>query len=306
MTQAAFAQSPSARNVSSAFLEIGRVLADRDGVTFRAKGTCMYPTVRAGDVLRVQSRPAVDIRVGDIAVFRRLNYLFGHRVIDKGSANGRAYIVTRPDGRRDGSESPIFDEDLLGVVVAIERAGKQVPIQPRAYLWPARCYFACRLALLDAVSFRLFRWAKALAILQETAPYRKMARLWFSVARPRITYLVRLPMPAMGDAVCRQLPPETFDVRQDWRERPVQRWTLTLHLDGAHQPAASATMVRGTDDVWSVTELFVHPRYRGAGLDEALMRQIDDILRRTGGAQQARAGREEPVNGLYSTVLSRG
>lgn len=305
MTTAARTQSPSARNVSSAFLEIGRVLADRDGVTFRAKGTCMYPTVRAGDVLRVQSRPAADVQVGDIAVFRRMNYLFGHRVVETGWREGRSYIVTRPDGRRDGSESPIFDEDLLGVVVAIERAGKQVPIQPRAYLWPVRCYFAWRRALLDAVWFRLFQWANALAILQESAPYQKMARLWFALARPRISYLVRLPMPALGDAVCRQLPPETFDVRQDWRGRPVQRWTLTLHLDGAHQPAASASVVRGTDDGWSVTELFVHARYRGAGLDEALMLQIDAILRRAGGTRQACAGREEPENGSYSSVLSR-
>jgi len=44
----------------AAALDIGRVLADRDGVTFRAVGACMYPVVRPGDVLRIRSCAATD------------------------------------------------------------------------------------------------------------------------------------------------------------------------------------------------------------------------------------------------------
>src|SRR5512136_1699800 len=113
-----------------ASLDIGRVLADRDGVTFRAQGTCMYPAVRPGDVLRIQSRAAAQVNVGDMAVCRGDDFLFSHRVIAKGECDGRAFIVTRPDRAHNESDAPTFDEDLLGVVVAITRNDKPVPLAP--------------------------------------------------------------------------------------------------------------------------------------------------------------------------------
>lgn len=275
-------QTRSAKNLSSAALELGRVLADRDGMTFRAKGTCMYPTVRAGDVLRIQSRPAAEAQVGDIAVFRRLNYLFGHRVIDKGEADGRAYVVTRPDGTQEGCENPIFDEDLLGVVVSIERSGRTVPLQPRAYKWPMRSYYAWYAALHSALSIRMARWASKLEALQAWGPYKGLAKLWVALRHPRRVYRVRLPMPALGEAVYREVTPEAFDLHQDWRGRPLRRWTLALHLDTEREPAATAIVALGPDGGWGVTELSIRPRYRGVGLESALIRQIDILLQKAG------------------------
>lgn len=92
----------------------------------------MYPTVRPGDVLRIQPRRAAEVAVGEIAVCRTSAYLFSHRVIAKGERGGRAYIVTRPDRSRVGSDAPTFDENLLGAVVSITRAGKPAPLMPTA------------------------------------------------------------------------------------------------------------------------------------------------------------------------------
>jgi hypothetical protein len=275
-------QSFPQRSLLLASLNIGRVLADRDGVTFRAQGTCMYPTVRPGDVLRLQSRPAAEVVVGDIAVCRAPDFLFGHRVIDKGERDGRAFIITRPDRVRAGNDAPTFDENLLGVVVTITRQGKPVPLQPTAYPWPVRRYLALRLALLEAVPRALLRGAKLLASVQEKALYRRLARGCLVLARPRVSYTVRLPMPALGDAVYHPLAPETFDVRMDWRGGPVASWTLALHLNGTRQPAAWARIGRGGLDAWRVEESFVRLRYRGAGLDDTLMRQAKAILARSG------------------------
>ena len=133
-----------------ASLDIGRVLADRDGVTFRAQGTRMYPTVRPGDVLRIRSRLAADVVVGDIAVCRAPDFLFSHRVIDKGLRDGRPFVVTRADRSHEGSDAPTFDENLLGVVIGIERHGKRVPVQPAEHPWLVRRYHAVRLALIEA------------------------------------------------------------------------------------------------------------------------------------------------------------
>jgi GNAT superfamily N-acetyltransferase len=266
------------KSLVRASLELGRVLADRNGVTFRAKGTCMYPTVRAGDVLRIQSCRAADVSVGDIAVGRKPGFLFAHRVIGKGLERGRAYIITRPDQSQVGSDGPTFDESLLGKVVTIERNSRAVPLHPFAHPWPVRGYYALRLAWVEVVQPMRAGLAHALESVQATTLYRGLAMSWLALARPRISYAVRLPMPALGDAVYRQLPPETFDVRTDWRGRPVDRWTLTLHLDGNRQPVAWASFARSGAADWHLVESFVCARYRGAGLDDKLLRRAEAIL----------------------------
>ncbi len=274
-----------ARSLAGASLEVGQVLADRGGVTFRAKGTCMYPTIRAGDVLRIQSCRLVDLAVGDIAVCRRLTFLFSHRIIETGLQDGRAYILTRPDG--GGCDPPTFAEDLMGVVVAIERKGKPVSLQPAEYPWLVRRYFALYLAGREIVSLALPRWAERLARVQESDFYRHIARGWLALVRPRVSYTVRLPMPGLGNAVYRELSLESFDPRTDWRGRPLERWTLTLHLNGARQPAAWSTFARGPAGEWCNKESFISPLYRGTGLDEIMLRQADAILLQGCGVQDS-------------------
>ncbi len=304
MTKAASAKIHTTKSLAGASLEIARVLADRDGVTFRADGTCMYPTIRPGDVLHIQSRTAVDVCVGDIAVCRRPKYLFSHRVIAKGSEDGRSYIVTCPDRRRNRDDGPTFDENLLGVVVAIKRKGKSLPLQPGTHPWPVRRYFALRLALMETRLRALLWWSSILARVQENALYRHIGRAWLFLVRPQISYTVRVPMPALGDAVYRQMAPETFNVQMDWRGRPVQRWTLTLHLNSAPQPAAWMTFARGATDNWLVEESFVYARYRGAGLGEMLLGQADAILLRGRNRKQGDQGLEESDKPSRPSIIS--
>lgn len=278
MIRTASASRIRSKSLVRASLELGRVLADRNGLTFRAKGTCMYPTVRAGDVLRIQSCRAADVSVGDIAVGRKQGYLFAHRVIGKGLEKGRACIITRPDRSQVGSDGPTLDESLLGKVVAIERNGGPVPLHPTAYPWPVRVYYAMRLALIEAVQQLLAGLAQVLETVQASALYRRLSMRWLAIERPHISYAVRLPMPALGDAVYRELTSETFDVRVDWRGRPVGRWTLALHLNGNRRPAAWATFARDGAADWRVVESFVCARYRGSGLDDKLLCRADAIL----------------------------
>ena len=178
--------SPPLSRVSLAVaaLDIGRVLADRDGVTFRAQGTCMYPAVRAGDVLRIRSCPADEVAVGDIAVCRTPDYLFGHRVVATGVSDGRAYVITRPDRSIQGEDAPTYDEDLLGVVVDIRRRGSSVPLEPKAAPRLQHWYHRTRLALIEtAVSGRRRLVGKA-ARIQDQPAYRSLASRRFARLRP--------------------------------------------------------------------------------------------------------------------------
>jgi hypothetical protein len=297
MIHTAFASRAKSKSLVRSSLELGRVLADRNGITFRAKGTCMYPTIRASDVLRIISCRAAEVSVGDIAVGRKPGFLFAHRVIATGMEKGRAYIVTRPDIARVGSDGPTFDEGLLGRVAAIERNGKTVLLHPGAQSRPVRGYHALRLGLIKAAQPLRAGLVQVLEIAQASLFYRRLASRCAAWARLRIAYMVRVPLTALGDAVYRQLAPETFDVQADWRGRRVDRWTLTLHLNGNPRPAAWATFARSGACDWNLAESFVCARYRGAGFEDKLLRRAEAILEREPGAvsrNEARKGSREP------------
>jgi hypothetical protein len=284
------AGAPSLRRFPSSFarqslvrasLDIGRVLADRDGETFRAQGTCMYPTVRPGDALTIKPRLAVDIAVGDIAVCRAPDYLFSHRVIDRGEHDGRAYIITRPDRSRRGSDGPTFDDNLLGVVVAITRKGKAAPLAPTRHPLPVRCYHGLRLALIEAREGAKTRLAWSLVRSKPGVFYRLIARTWYMLARPSVRYVVQTPLnETLGDAVFHCLEPDAFDPETAWNGRKTARWTIAAHLNGGGEPAAWVAYVRGEDDVWRVQDSHVRLRYRGAGLDDLLTAEAEKILTR--------------------------
>jgi hypothetical protein len=275
---------PSASKIRSkslvrASLELGRVLADRNGLTFRVKGTCMYPTIRAGDVLRIQSCPAADVAVGDIAVGRKPGFLFAHRVIGKGREKGYAYLITRPDTAHVGSDGPLLDESLLGKVVAIERGGRPVPLHPKSYRKLLRSYYTGCRVLIESLQRLRAGLDPALETVQAGAFYRGLAKRWQALTRPRISYVVRLPMSALGDAAYRELSPESFDVGSDWRGRPVGRFTLTAHVNGSRRPAAWTTFARDGAVDWRVVESFVCVRYRGWALEEQLLQRADAVLK---------------------------
>lgn len=276
-------ESPAESSLLVASLDIARVLADRDGVTFRAQGTCMYPTMRPGDVLRVRSCAAGDVAVGDIAVCRTPDYLFGHRVIATGERDGRAYAVTRPDRSRRDDDAPTFDDDLLGVVVAIERAGRRVPLQPTAYPPLLLLYYRVRLALVETEP-RACLLADALAArVQKRAAYGWAARRWYARRRPRLRVTVRLPVSgALAGAVSREIAPSAFDPERESGGQ-LERWTLIAQVGTERRPAASLAYTRDADGEWYQEASVARVRYRGSGLEEALRRRADEILKRSRG-----------------------
>jgi hypothetical protein len=274
-------------SLAQASLEIGRVLAERDGMTFRAAGTCMYPAVRPGDVLRIRPCAIGDAEVGDIAVCRRPTHLFSHRVVATGRDGGHSYIITRPDRIPEGDDGPTGEKDFLGIVSSVERGGRPVPAgqlkaaasAPRLGTW-----HALRIKLIE-ISLRAGLWRnEALDMVQGSALYGLLACTWLSVVRPRISYCVRVPQPALGDAVYRRLDPDEFNPQSDWRGRPVKRWTLALHINGEGEPAAWMAWSREDASSWVEVESFVTGRYRGTGLERKLRRRAGSILRRSAAA----------------------
>jgi signal peptidase I len=281
MTKAPTSRATGGLPVAS--LEIGRVLADRDGVTFRAQGTCMYPTIRPGDVLRIRSCKARDVAVGEIAVCRTPGFLFSHRVISKGEREGRAFVVTRSDRNPGAGDGPTFDENMLGVVIAATRNGQPVPLQPARDGLPVRSYHAARLAFIGYVPrLRAFR-ADVIASAGGRIVQQSLARAWFRLSRPKVKFVVRVPLNVtLGERVYWAVDPVDFDPAQQCHGRVVERWTLAAHLGGALEPAAWATFVRDSGNFWGVVDSNVRQRYRGVGLEEALLERAKGLMARAG------------------------
>lgn len=292
------AKNHRTESLAQASLEIGRVLAGRDGLTFRAAGTCMYPTVRPGDVLRIRPCAISEAAVGDIAVCRRPTHLFSHRVVATGADGGRCCIITRPDRIPEGDDGPTGEEDFLGIVSGIERGGRQVPASQlgvASYSRPLAACFALRIKLIETALRARLWWDEAADNIRESAIYRVLAGACLAMASPRISYCVRVPQPALGDAVYRELKPEEFDPQSDWRGRQVNRWTLALHINGADEPAAWMTWSREEADSWAEAASFVAGRWRGAGLEKKLRKRAEPILR--GSAAVKDGGETAPLRG---------
>jgi len=85
----------------------------------RVTGTSMLPTLRAGDLVVVD--PALEPRIGQIAVFRCGPRLVVHRVISRGIGRQMGDNTRRAD-RFDGG-------DVVGVVIAFQRDGSTFRLQ---------------------------------------------------------------------------------------------------------------------------------------------------------------------------------
>lgn len=266
-------------------LEIGRALADHGKAKFRAQGTCMYPCVRPGDTLHIESRLIEDIKVGDITVVRHGGLLFGHRTIAKGEDKDGPYIVTRPDRSHQVSDGPAYGKDILGIVTRIERKGKQASTTPKLLKGCAKIRISfwgwwnwnVRLHLINVI-----------VLVQRLRIYQNIAQLCLKALHPLIRYEVRVPLkPGQSHDLYRVLPADQFNVSQFLQQvKPVMEWTLALYLNKALTPAACATIIHSPDECprgagWHIAEIQMRIRYRGAGLDKALVSKGGDILARS-------------------------
>jgi GNAT superfamily N-acetyltransferase len=263
-------------------LELGRVLTNRGRIKFRASGTCMYPCIRPGDFLHIDSRDVYQIAVGDIAVYRRGNSLFGHRTIGKGTHKDRTYIITKPDRTEHGDDGPSYDKDVLGVVACIERRGKIISPPLRRYSLPTKL---CFIALLRFWEYREAIQLKIIGLLghiQCIKTYRRLAERMFAAVSPAVTYSLRIPISSW----------QTHDLYRKLSLSEAKGlsgqdyFTMELFGSDRHRPAATMTFISRPPECpfagWWVKDVQVRVRYRGLGLEEQLLRKAEEVFYRWG------------------------
>lgn len=280
-----FYQNRSAERLILASLDIGRSLADRQRITFKAQGTCMYPCIRQGDTLRVEPVTAVAANVGAIAVIRRGNTLLAHRIVSKGCDERGAYIVTCPDRSSLGNDGPTHDDGLLGVVVQAERNGTDISLDP------------VRLGGHEQIKVSLWEWwhwrvksvvIRNFGVIQRLFPYRFLAAGLLRIRYPSAAFSVRVPLkPLQRTDLSQVFQVSDFDVNAvKQKGYPVAEWVLQLEFR-KRVPAAWVRFVRRPDNCpygggWYANCSWTRLRYLGAGLEARLVKKGEDILSRDG------------------------
>ena len=130
---------------STLFLDLSAVLL-RCGhsVRFHAEGQSMQPTIRAGEAITVAPVMPAQIKRGDIVLYRSARRVTAHRVVRiKRNKRSTQSSVLSPQSsfilRGDASntyDEPVGAEQVLGRVVAVERAGRRIALgRRRATVW---------------------------------------------------------------------------------------------------------------------------------------------------------------------------
>ena len=120
----------------------------------------MYPFVRDGDVVEVKPVEAAAVGLGDVVLCGYgEDRLVVHRVIGVNRENGRFVLGIKGDSARH-RDRPIYPEQVLGQVIALERGGRKVPLDgglPRlaSRLWARLSPFSPQLYRLP----RMIRYA---------------------------------------------------------------------------------------------------------------------------------------------------
>jgi len=132
---------------SSDFHALAQEVLGRGGsFRFQAGGSSMYPFIRGGDVLLVESVAPARLRPGEIIFYHRggTSHMV-HRLVRRVEKDGRLIFIAQGDNLV-GADAPIFAEQVLGMVVEIQRHGRRM----RLGRGPGR--------LLNLTAYRLAPW----------------------------------------------------------------------------------------------------------------------------------------------------
>ncbi|MGD0336674.1 MAG: hypothetical protein ABSB18_06195 [Candidatus Omnitrophota bacterium] len=263
--------------------ELGKLLAERKLVKFRSEGICMYPCIRPRDTLYIEPRSIGEVKVGDIAVYRRYNRLFAHRTIAKGNDNGRDYIITRSDTAKFGNDGPGFNQDILGIVTRIERkertfdtARKDYPLVEQLFLNVYLQYYRLKQHLWDKIIY-FISW------LQQYKAYRKLARL-MEKSTKRIEFSLQVPInPRVNNRFSKEI--SAKEISESLKgESPISRWTIALNIDS--KPAGFLSFffkpINCPFNGWWLYEAKLRVRYRGTNLEERLLEEACSLLKESG------------------------
>lgn len=257
------------------------ILAQGGSFRFKAHGFSMYPFIRDRDILTIQSVEAAALKVGDVAFYGCAgNTLVAHRVLGRRVQASQVVLATRGDAA-SGPDERVQAEQVLGRVVSVRRGRKIIRLDQG--FWRLATLVWIRLSPGGSLLFRLAGAVKRAALwllrrLQALKPDRVLAR---KVIGTRVRYRIA----TVGDAS--DLSRLYGYERSPKLEDPLGTfagqleslegcgYTLIARVGGRIAGAAFITRFPENEALypdWWIFGMLVRTRYRGAGIDEGLVR----------------------------------
>jgi hypothetical protein len=153
----------------------------------------MYPSISPGDILQARYKKFQEINIGEVIIFQRNGILFAHRVIRKQENVKDSGLITQADRSLSEDIALATNQNILGVLVTVERKGKLVDFSRKP------------LKLLPKFFFNLFLFAEAfkskiepfyskiLGKLSQKQIYFLFSRVLFSLSKQRLEFLFSVP-----------------------------------------------------------------------------------------------------------------
>ena len=266
------------------FFELGRLLVGKKMVTFRPQGICMYPCIHPEDTLYVEPKSVGEVKVGDIAVYRRYNHLFAHRTIAKNTDEGQEYIVTRPDVALFSDDGPSYEQDILGIVTRIERKGKAFDTVKKESPFAKRIFIKFFLWQYQLTQYLWRRAVYFISRLQQSQIYEKLSRFLFKKSEKKIAFSLQAPIsPKINSRFFKEFSTEEL-MESLKRESPFPKWRIALEVNS--KPAGHLSFVLKPKECpfcgWWLYEAKVRMRYRKTRLEERFFQEAYRILRGSG------------------------
>jgi signal peptidase I len=95
-------------------------------------GTSMFPFLKDGDMADLCKIEASTLKIGDVLVFQSGDQLVVHRLIKFWEEHGQIVYQTKGDSCYQ-ADRPFFVEDLIGIVVCVERKGRKINISQQKF-----------------------------------------------------------------------------------------------------------------------------------------------------------------------------
>jgi len=259
--------------------ELGKLFIENKMVKFSSQGTCMYPCIKPNDILHIEPCNMNSLKIGDIAVYRRFNRLFAHRVIRKGDRNGQGYIITRPDSSKAGDDGETFDKDILGLVVKVERKGKEFYTEKKEYPALNRVFYEAYIGLYNTFLFFKCKLFYLFLSLQQGKSLRKFLRFCFF--NKELDFSLQAPLnssPASRFSRIISLNELSASLAS---QEPVPKWSVEAKVGSL--TAGYISFLRKPERCpfcgWWIYEANIRARYRSTSIEEKFLRKVDELLR---------------------------
>jgi signal peptidase I len=266
--------------------QLDKILIDNEIVKLSARGYSMYPSIMPGDILHARHKKFQEINIGEVVIFCRDGLLFAHRVIRKHEHNCSLGLITQAD-RSLSADGPLIPvEDILGVLIAVERKKRLINFDNKPLKSPSNIIFNI-LVLIDLIKLKLKpHFSRFLNVLSKQQIYLFFSRFLFPLPQQRLEFKFCVPfqLGEMGEFYkIVSLEDLVGDIRKTTHSKSLCFKITIKERNNFVAHAIFSPEFHGNAYGYRICALYFRMRYCGSSVIAILINKAREILNGSGG-----------------------